>query len=75
MKLVGFEPWDEWVPMPYPHRELAFARQLYTKGDKLLVATPDFVDFANKLANITSRNQLIFKCKRLMLEKGFKACI
>jgi len=34
-KLQGFVPWEPWVPMPYPHRELSIARQNYTRGDKL----------------------------------------
>jgi hypothetical protein len=26
MKLTGFIPWEPWVPMPFPHRELSIAR-------------------------------------------------
>lgn len=72
-KLSGFVPWEPWVPLPYPHRELSIARTNYSRGDKLQVQTPDFVDFANHLAGITSRNQLIYRTKRMMLEKGIRA--
>ena len=53
-KLPGFVPWDRWVPMPYPHRELTYARCMYHRGENLIVQTPDFVDFANDLADISS---------------------
>ena len=36
-KLTGFIPWDTWVPMPYPHRELSIVRSNYTRGDKMQV--------------------------------------
>lgn len=63
MKLQGFKPWDTWVPMPFPNKELGYARLLYSKGMQLMIHTPDFVDFANEIANITSRNLMIMKGK------------
>ena len=48
-KLDGFEPWANWVPMPYPHKALLYAKQMYTRGEKLMVQTPDFVSLANDI--------------------------
>lgn len=59
--------------MPYPHRELLSARRSYVRGDTLIVQTPDFVDFANEVRNITSRNKLIKQVKRMMIERGVRA--
>ena len=58
--------------MPHPHRELAFARGMYMRGEKLTVQTPNFENFANDVADITSRNELIFKVKRMCIERGFR---
>ena len=35
--LSGFDPWAPWVPMPYPHRELTYARGMYMRGENLIV--------------------------------------
>ena len=56
IKLEGFKPWDTWVPMPYPHRELNFARKMYMRGDNLLVQSPDFWEFPNDIKNVTNKN-------------------
>ena len=37
VQLPAFLPWDKWVPMPHPHREIAFARGMYMRGEKLTV--------------------------------------
>jgi hypothetical protein len=58
--------------MPYPHRELNFARKMYMRGDNLLVQTPDFWDFANEVKNITNKNTLIWKVKKFSMERGFR---
>ena len=73
MQLQGFSPYDSWVPMPFPHRELTYARGMYMRGESLTVQTPNFADYANSIANITSRNELIFKLKRMCLQRGFRA--
>lgn len=73
IRLPGFEAWDSWVPQPFPHRELTFARGMYMRGESLTVQTPDFEAFSNLSGNITSRNELIFKIKRLCLERGFRS--
>jgi hypothetical protein len=59
--------------MPFPHRELTFARGMYMRGESLIVQTPGFEDMANDIANITSRNQLIFKLKRMCMQRGFRS--
>lgn len=53
--------------MPYPHRELTYARGMYMRGENLTIQTPDFEDFANKIQDITSRNELVFKLKRMCM--------
>ena len=35
--LPGFRPWEHWVPMPYPHRELTYSRGMYMRGENLTV--------------------------------------
>ena len=51
-RLPGFFPFDtKWVPMPFPHKEIAYAKGMYERGENLMVQTPDFVDFANELGN------------------------
>ena len=35
--LPGFRPWEPWVPMPYPHRELTYARGMYMRGENMTV--------------------------------------
>ena len=55
-KLEGFVKWADWVPHPHPHREIMSARKNYVRGDTIMVQTPDFVDFPNKVAHIESRN-------------------
>ena len=37
IQLPGFSPWDTWVPMPHPHRELTYARGMYMRGENLSV--------------------------------------
>ena len=49
VQLQGFQPWDSWVPMPFPHRELTFARGMYMRGESLIVQTPGFEDLANDI--------------------------
>jgi len=73
MQLQGFSPYDSWVPMPFPHRELTYARGMYMRGESLTVQTPNFADYANSIAEITSRNELIFRLKRMCLQRGFRA--
>lgn len=73
IQLPGFSPWDSWVPMPFPHRELTYARGMYMRGEQLTVQTPEFEVFANNIGNITSRNELIFKTKKFCLERGFRS--
>ena len=43
---------------------------MVTKGDKMVVQTPDFLEFANDVQGITSRNELIYKAKRMMMMRG-----
>ncbi|CDW85737.1 UNKNOWN [Stylonychia lemnae] len=83
VKLHNYVPWADWVPMPVTHRELSFARAMYQRGENTMVQTPDFVDFANDLVNLTSRNKLIYQSiqlfikisivKRMMLKRGMRA--
>jgi hypothetical protein len=61
--LPGFFPFDKWVPMPFPHKEIAYAKGMYERGENMMVQTPDFVDFANELGDMCSRNALILKSK------------
>eukprot|EP00347_Sterkiella_histriomuscorum_P005147 403357715 len=75
MQLQGFSPWDDWVPIPIAHKELGYIKFQYQKGDNLIVMTPDFLDFGHNIANITSRNGLILKVKRMMLDRGFRASL
>ena len=42
------------------------------RGEKLTVQTPSFENFANDVNDITSRNELIFKVKRMCIERGFR---
>ena len=35
--LVGFVPWEPWVPMPHPFREVLFAKEMIDRGEKLMV--------------------------------------
>lgn len=72
IKLDGFKPWDTWVPMPYPHRELNFARKMYMRGDNLLVQSPDFWEFCNEIKSTTSKNNLIWKVKKMAMDRGFR---
>ena len=65
IKFQFFKPWELWVPKPFPHRDLHFARGMYMRGEQLTVQTPNFEVFANDIPNITSRNQLIFKVKNM----------
>jgi hypothetical protein len=71
--MQGFVPWDKWVPMPYPYKEIISARDMFTRGEKMMVQTPDFVDFANELAGFTSRNSLISACKKMLFIRGIRA--
>ena len=64
--MAGFKPFEDWVPMPIPSKELGFARILYQRGENTLMATPDFVDFANDIGKISSRTQIIMKGKLLI---------
>ena len=73
VQLPGFRGWEPWVPMPYPHRELTYARGMYMRGENLTVQTPNFESFCNDVKNITSRNELIFKLKRKCMERGFRS--
>jgi hypothetical protein len=43
------------------------------RGEQLTVQTPEFVVFANNIANITSRNELIFKTNQSCLERRFRS--
>ncbi len=61
IQLPSFNPWESWFSMPFPHRELTYARGTYMRGEKLTVQTLEFVVFANNIANITSRNELILR--------------
>ena len=70
--LKGFVPWEPWVPMPYPYKEVLCARDMFTRGEKLIVQTPDFVDFANELSGFTSRNSLISVCKKMLFIRGIR---
>ena len=72
VQLPGFHPWESWVPMPFPHRELTYARGMYMRGEQLTVQSPEFESFANNIAGVTSKNELIFKVKRFSLERGFR---
>lgn len=58
--------------MPYPHRELNFARKMYMRGDNLLVQSPDFWEFCNEIKNTTSKNNLIWKVKKMAMDRGFR---
>ena len=49
VKLNGFKPWEKWVPMPFPHKEITYAKGMYERAENLMVQTPDFADFANEL--------------------------
>ena len=73
IQLPSFHPWESWFPMPFPHRELTYARGTYMRGEKLTVQTLEFVVFANNIANITSRNELIFKTNQFCLERRFRS--
>ena len=42
------------------------------RGENLTVMTPSFDHFSNDIANITSRNELICKAKRMCMERGFR---
>jgi len=68
----GFKPWDSWVPMPYPHRQILYAHDMFTNKDKLSVTTPDFTDFANNLQGYTSRNALITNVKKMLQMRGVR---
>lgn len=37
IQLPGFSPWESWVPMPFPHRELTYARGMYMRGEQLTI--------------------------------------
>ena len=61
--------------MPFPHRELTYARGMYMRGEQLTIQTPEFEVFANDIAGVSSSNELMFKVKRMCLERGFRAKI
>lgn len=73
--LDGFKPWDDWVPMPHPYRELNHARKMYMRGENLFVQTPDFWEFSNKIGNITNRNLLLLRLKTMAMDRGFRVRI
>ena len=58
--------------MPYPHRELNFARKMYMRGDNLLVQSPDFHEFCNDIKYISNKNTLIWKVKKMAMDRGFR---
>ncbi len=35
--MEGFKPWAPWVIMPYPYKELLFAKEMYFRGESLSV--------------------------------------
>ena len=35
--MEGFIPWASWVPMPYPYKELLFAKEMYYRGESMTV--------------------------------------
>jgi len=59
--------------MPFPHRELTYARGMYMRGEQLTVQTPHFEAFSNGIKGITSRNEMIFRLKRMCMERGFRS--
>jgi len=61
------------VPMPYPYKEILYARDMMARGDKLVVQTPDLLDFCNDLKGFTSRNSLISVCKKMLFMRGVRA--
>jgi hypothetical protein len=73
--MQGFVPWDSWVPLPYPFKEVQYAREMFSRGERLVVQTPDFVDFANDLSFFTSRNSLIAACKKMLFMRGVRTNI
>jgi hypothetical protein len=70
--MEGFIPWAPWVPMPYPYKELLFAKEMYYRGESMSVQTPDFVDIANEITNFTSRNSLISAVKKMLFIRGVR---
>jgi hypothetical protein len=61
--------------MPYPHKELIFAREMNLRGDKMMVMTPDLVDFCNDLKGFTSRNSMISVTKKMLFMRGVRTNI
>ena len=70
--MEGFIPWAPWVPMPYPYKELLFAKEMFYRGETLAVHTPDFVDIANETSHFTSRNNLISAVKKMLFIRGVR---
>lgn len=58
--------------MPIPHRELNFIRKLFMRGDNLVIQTPDFWEFSNEIKCITSKTHLIWKVKKMTMDRGFR---
>jgi hypothetical protein len=48
---------------------------MFARGERLIVQTPDFVDFANELSFFTSRNSLIAACKKMLFVRGVRTNI
>jgi hypothetical protein len=63
-----FEPYEDWVPQPLPHREVLYARGMYYRSETLMVQTPDFWDLSNQMKEVISRNDLIFRVKAMCAE-------
>lgn len=42
------------------------------RGDNLLVQTPDFWEFSNDIKWITNKNHLIWKVKKMSMDRGFR---
>ena len=43
---------------------------MYMRGDNLLVQSPDFWEFCNDIKNITNKNTLIWKVKKMAMDRG-----
>lgn len=48
---------------------------MFARGERLVVQTPDFVDFANDLSFFTSRNSMIAACKKMLFLRGIRTNI
>lgn len=45
---------------------------MYMRGDNLLVQSPDFWEFCNEIRNISNKNTLIWKVKKMAMDRGFR---